>query len=186
MTEKILLRTTCSAEKFPYKQQEFAILKMLEKHDIPIPKPIDLTYCKESETRCMLLSWVPGKEFEDALPKLSPKDQYRLGLTAGKILRQLHTIPAPDNIPYWDEWFTKKIDRRVKAYATCGIRLPYDEEILAYIAATRHLIQNRPQCFQHGDYHVGNMVLDKYGTLGVIDFDRMDNNNPWEEFNRIT
>jgi len=54
--EKFLLRITHTAEKFPYKQQEFAVLKTLEKFDLPIPKPIDLTYCKDGETICMLLS----------------------------------------------------------------------------------------------------------------------------------
>lgn len=184
--EKFLLRVTHAAEKFPYKQQEFAVLKTLEKLDLPVPKPLDLTYCKDGEIICMLLSWVPGKELEEALPGLPPKDQYRLGIAAGKILRQLHTIPVPDPMPHWEEWFAKKIDRRIKAYAACGVRLPHDEEILTYIAANHHLIQNRPQCFQHGDYHIGNMVLDENGTLGIIDFDRADCGDPWEEFNRIT
>ncbi len=30
------------------------------------------------------------------------------------------------------------------------------------------------------------MVLDECGTLGIIDFDRADYGDPWEEFNRIT
>lgn len=71
-------------------------------------------------------------------------------------------------------------------YANCGIQLPHDEEILAYIATNRRLIHGSPQCFQHGDYHVDNMVLDENGALGIIDFDRMDYSDPWEEFNRIT
>ena len=184
--EKFLLRVTHAAEKFPYKQQEFAALKTLEKLDLPLPKPLDLTCCKDCETICMLLSWVPGEDLEEGLPERSPEEQYRLGITAGKILRQLHTISAPDTLPCWGERFAKKIDRRIKAYTLCGVRLPHDEEILAYIAANRHLIQNRPQCFQHGDYHIGNMVLDENGTLGIVDFDRADYGDPWEELNRIT
>lgn len=184
--EKFLLRMTFAAEKFPYKQQEFAVLKTLEKRDLPISQPIDLTYCKDRETICMRLSWVPGKEPEKVLPGLPPDDQYRFGIAAGKILRQLHTIPAPDTLPRWEERFARKIDRRINAYTACGVRLLHDDEILAYIATNRHLIQNRLQCFQHGDYHIGNMVLDKNGTLGVIDFDRSDYGDPWEEFYRIT
>lgn len=37
---------------------------------------------------------------------------------------------------------------------------------------------------QHGDYHTGNMMLCG-GKLFVIDFDRFDWGDPWEEFNRI-
>ena len=51
-------------------------------------------------------------------------------------------------------------------------------------------MKNRPQCFQHGDYHVGNMMLENgekplTEALKIIDFDRYDFGDPWEEFNRI-
>lgn len=184
--KKFLLRTTHAKEKFPHKQQEFAALKTLEKLGLPIPKAIDLTCGSNGETICMLLSWIPGQDLADVIQNLPPEEQYRLGIAAGKILRQLHTIPAPDEIPRWEEWFSQKMDRRTKAYTASGIRLPHDEKILAYITANRHLIHNRPQCFQHGDYHIGNMVLNEDGTFGIIDFDRTDYGDPWEEFNRIT
>lgn len=48
----------------------------------------------------------------------------------------------------------------------------------------RELLRDRPQCFQHGDYHIGNMMVDQDG-LAIIDFDRYDFGDPWEEFNRI-
>lgn len=46
-------------------------------------------------------------------------------------------------------------------------------------------MKDRPQTFQHGDYHIGNMMVDRDGKLVVIDFDRWDYGDPWEEFNRI-
>ena len=47
------------------------------------------------------------------------------------------------------------------------------------------MLRNRPQCFQHGDYHIGNMIITPTGELGIIDFNRWDYGDPWEEFNRI-
>ena len=42
-----------------------------------------------------------------------------------------------------------------------------------YLEKNRGLLSGRPQSFQHGDYHVGNMML--AGTeLVLIDFDRSD------------
>ncbi|MDF2593573.1 MAG: aph, partial [Clostridia bacterium] len=55
-----------------------------------------------------------------------------------------------------------------------------------YIEHNRSLLLNRPQSFQHGDYHVGNMIITPVGELGIIDFNRFDYGDPWEEFNRIT
>jgi len=57
-------------------------------------------------------------------------------------------------------------------------------QVLEYIEANHHLLNNRPQCFHHGDYSVGNMMRDNEG-LKIIDFDRYDFGDPWEEFNRI-
>lgn len=51
--------------------------------------------------------------------------------------------------------------------------------------SNRYLLEGRPQTFQHGDYHVGNMIITKSRELGIIDLNRFDYGDPWEEFNRI-
>ena len=70
-------------------------------------------------------------------------------------------------------------------YADCPVKFDGDQAILRYIKNNRQLLKNRPQCFQHGDYHIGNMMIDKTGAMRIIDFDRYDFGDPWEEFNRI-
>ena len=57
--------------------------------------------------------------------------------------------------------------------------------MIDYINSNRHLLDGRPQCYQHGDYHIGNMIIDSVGRLTIIDFNRNDFGDPWEEFNRI-
>ena len=54
-----------------------------------------------------------------------------------------------------------------------------------YINENRYLLDGRPQVYQHGDYHIGNMMIDHSGKLYIIDFNRNDFGDPWEEFNRI-
>ena len=56
---------------------------------------------------------------------------------------------------------------------------------MKFIAENRHLLAGRPQSYQHGDYHIGNMMIDQNRQLTIIDFDRDDYGDPWEEFNRI-
>ena len=73
-------------------------------------------------------------------------------------------------------------------YADCPIRFEGDHHLLRYIEENRHLLGGRPQTFQHGDYHIGNMMLTDADTdprIVIIDFDRYDFGDPWEEFNRI-
>ena len=70
-------------------------------------------------------------------------------------------------------------------YAECPLKYPGGEAFLNHIARSRHLLDDRAQTFQHGDYHTGNMMIDRSGVLTIIDFDRDDHGDPWEEFNRI-
>lgn len=69
-------------------------------------------------------------------------------------------------------------------YNDCPVKFDGAEDIRAYIESNRFLLSNRPQYYQHGDYHIGNMMIEK-NKIVIIDFDRYDFGDPWEEFNRI-
>jgi serine/threonine-protein kinase len=101
------------------------------------------------------------------------------------MLTKLHTVPAPKEQEDWEPRFNRKIDTKIRKYKECGIRFPGDSMILDYIEENRVLLAGRPQTFQHGDYHIGNMIVSPEGRLFVIDFNRFDYGDPWEEFNRI-
>ena len=47
------------------------------------------------------------------------------------------------------------------------------------------MLAGRPQTFQHGDYLIGNLMIGSDSSLYIIDFNRCDFGDPWEEFNRI-
>jgi len=47
------------------------------------------------------------------------------------------------------------------------------------------LLKNRPQTYQHGDFHIGNLIVTPDNTLGVIDFNRWDYGDPFEEFYKM-
>ena len=149
---------------------------------ISMCNPIEFGVCDEGVYS--IQSWIDGRDLETVLPMLSDTEQYILGLKSGEIARKMHTIPAPDTQEDWESRFNRKTDMKIKKYHECGLRFEGDEHVLAYIEQNRHLLKNRPQSFQHGDYHVGNMMLEN-GDLYIIDFDRYDFGDPWEEFNRI-
>lgn len=161
---------------------QFELMKQAATLAIPMCMPIEFGVWDNNTY--VLHSWIRGQDLELILPKLSEMEQYKLGRKAGKILKHLHTIPAPASLKNWDDRFNRKTDLRLNNYFEGAIRFAGDDNILRYLQKNRHLLKNRPQCFQHGDYHVGNMML-KDNTLHIIDFDRFDFGDPWEEFNRI-
>jgi len=150
---------------------------------VPMCLPIEFGVC--SEGTYALHSWIDGVDAESYIPTLTDQRQYDYGLDAGRILRRLHSLPAPDNVPGWAERFNQKIDRKIQMYQQCPLQYENGACFLEYLKENRYLLQDRPQCYQHGDYHIGNMMVDKNGVLTIIDFDRDDFGDPWEEFNRI-
>lgn len=106
-------------------------------------------------------------------------------MEAGHILQKIHSIPAPETQEDWEICFNRKMDRKIREYGECPVKYENGQAFIDYINENRHLLKDRPQVFQHGDYHIGNMMIDRSGKLQIIDFDRYDFGDPWEEFNRI-
>ena len=180
---KFLLRIS-SVGQLGRKQREFEMMCKVAKLGIPMCLPVEFGICDEGAYS--IQSWIDGVDAEEAVMTMESGQQYRYGLDAGRILRKIHTIPAPADAPDWERRFNAKIDRKIAMYENCELK--YDcggDAFLRYIADNHHLLAGRPQSYQHGDYHIGNMMIDTGGTLTVIDFDRDDFGDPWEEFNRI-
>ena len=178
---KYLLRIT-PISRYEMRKSLFAMLEKVAALDIPMCLPVEFGTCDDGVYN--IQSWIDGEDLETVLPMLSETEQYVLGLKSGEIVRKIHIIPAPETQEEWETRFNRKTDYKIQKYNECGLRFDGDEHVLAYIEQNRDLLKNRPQCFQHGDYHVGNMMIEN-GELKIIDFDRYDFGDPWEEFNRI-
>jgi len=163
----------------------YAALKELNHKNIPASKLINEGKCNDGKNTFRLFTWIDGTEARKLLGNFPAKKQYELGVQAGRILREIHQVNCPSNQSVWNVYYNKKIERKIKGYNNCGITVKNVDKILAYIEKYKHLIHNRLQCFHHGDYHIGNMLITPENTLAVIDFNRLDFGDPWEEFNRI-
>jgi aminoglycoside phosphotransferase (APT) family kinase protein len=182
--EKLLLRTADRAE-YDMKKNEFEMLKKLAGRKLPISQPVEFGMCDNGNGVYSLLTWCEGEDAAIVLPKLTDTEQYELGLKSGRVLREIHSIPAPVEQEDWEPKFNRKVHGKIKQYNDCPIKIEDGDRVIAYIEANRHLLRGRPQSFHHGDYHVGNMVISQDKELSVIDFNRHDFGDPWEEFNRI-
>lgn len=165
------------------KQSEFNMMKQLASLGVPICQPIEFGTCEDGVYS--IQSWIDGEDAEQVISDYSDTEQYVYGLEAGRILRKIHSIPAPATQEDWEIRFNRKMDYKIKKYSECPIKYENGQAFIDYINENRHLLKNRPQVYQHGDYHIGNMMIDRNGQLRVIDFNRNDYGDPWEEFNRI-
>ncbi|MGN7478773.1 phosphotransferase [Solibacillus silvestris] len=184
MNERLLLRIAHISE-YEKKKNEYEIMKHLAERGVQVSEPIDFGVCDNGRSVYSLFKWCDGEDADILLPDMTEAQQYALGVKSGQILREIHSIPAPDEQEEWGKRFNRKTDSKIRMYENCGIKIKDDDKIIAYIEQNRHLLEGREQCFQHGDYHVGNMIISPQGELTIIDFNRSDYGDPWEEFNRI-
>ena len=182
--ERLLLRLADIAS-YDQKFSEFQIFKKLEQAKIPSNRPIGFGVCDSGEKVWMALSLVEGWDLRDQLLNFTLSEQYEFGVEAGKILRRIHQLEIPKPSESWEIRFNKKIDKKLRAYEDCALKIPNGETLIEYIVKNRHLLTERPQCFHHGDFHDGNLILTVKNEVIPIDFNRFDYGDPWEDFSRI-
>ena len=180
---KYLLRIS-SIERLERKRREYEKMSEVAELGIPMCMPVEFGTCEEGAYS--IQTWIDGEDAENMVMTMDSAEQYRYGLDAGRILAKIHTIPAPKDVPSWETRFNAKIDRKIAMYENCELKYESGgDAFLGYLAQNRHLLAGRPQSYQHGDYHIGNMRIDNNGVLTIIDFEKWDVGDPWEEFNRI-
>jgi len=178
---KYLLRISPIA-RYETRKSLFAMLEQVAALGIPMCQPVEFGTCGDGVYS--IQSWIEGEDLEAVLPSLPEAEQYAMGVKAGGILRKTHNIFVPDiqsERPDWAESFDHSTDERIQRYHNCGARFNGDVNVLAYLNENRHLVENRPRCFQHGDYCVRNMMIYN-GEITIIDFERLYFGDPWEDF----
>lgn len=161
----------------------FDIMEQLDKDFVPICSPIKMSVV-DGDIHA-LYSWIDGHDLNDVIDDFEENEQYQLGVVSGNYLRTIHRIEAPSHLEPWSIRFNTKIDSKIKKYRESNLNVDEIELFIDYVNQKRYLLNDRPQCFQHGDYHVGNFMINDSNELKIIDFDRYDFGDPWEEFNRI-
>ena len=181
--QALLLRLSDSA-KLDEKRKEFAIISKYARTGIAMSAPLEFGICSGGEQVYMLLEWVEGRDLEEALPELSEGEQYALGREAGEILRRIHAIPlSPEDVPR-ETKRAKKL-RQLALYEESSLRIPGDEIAVRYVKENIDKIWQEKPAYLHGDFHPGNLIFTPGGSIGVIDFNRWEIGDPYEDFYKL-
>ena len=182
--QKLLLRIA-DRKLEKQKRLEYDRLKAIAGNTFPMAKPLSFGVCNDGESVYTLLTWVEGLPLVTQLRKMMPADQYSAGIQAGKMLKAIHETPVVDkHIPSKQDRIDHKLGK-IKMYETSYVRASGDEAALAYVKANIDKIYNTPPAYKHGDFHSGNLIWTPDGDLGLIDFNRIDCGDRYEDFRHI-
>lgn len=186
--KKLLLRIA-EASNYETKKKDYDFLSYLNKANLPVPKAIEFGRCDDGKSVYMILEWMEGEEAEKVVPNMTKEKQYRIGLKSGQILRGIHenSILNDVNQDWYDRYF-EVINPRIEAYKNEGIPFDGAEEILSFVIENKYLLHERKQCNIHGDYHLGNLIINEQEELFVIDWQTVDfegGGDPWVDFINI-
>lgn len=181
---KFLLLRISDIEQYNKKKKEYEIIEKYSKLGFPMSLPIEFGICSNGEKVYMLLTWVEGRDLEEVLPDLTENEQYQLGRKAGEILRKIHSIEIhADDMPK----DTKKAKKmlQLSRYEDSQVRIDGDEIAINYVKKNIDQIWKQRPVYMHGDYHPGNLIYTNEGSVGVIDFNRWEIGDPYEEFYKL-
>lgn len=177
-----LLRVT-SPEKSEDKRLELDLMRRATALGVHMSRPV--SYEERKDGIYFVQSWVDGEDASDVIPGLPEEEQYRYGLDAGRALGLIHTLPVPERAAGQYESFRERAERKLRAYEECPLHYENGECFTGYVRENMHIMSGRPVAMRHGDFHIGNMMIDREGILQVIDFNRCGCGDPWKEFDRI-
>jgi serine/threonine-protein kinase len=179
--ERFTLR--CSQDKtLDHQRAEYEVIGSIPRKDCII-RPAGYGTLNGNWTY-ILYTYVEGRDLKEVITALPAGVQYDLGIQAGCTLKRIHQVKGGRDEEF-ESYFLRKIQRKIKGYREAKMEVPGMEEHISFIEHNRHLLKGRPTVLQHGDYHLGNMVLQDQ-KVQIIDFNRYDFGDPYEEFNRMT
>lgn len=181
--QHMLLRVSDTAE-YNRKKAEYKMMERVYELGVLTPQPLGFGLCNSEKSVYSLSGWLDGEDAEKALPLISETEQYVLGLKAGETLRKIHTLPAPEDAEPWSDWFYRKVQGRIDFYNANPVKSENGDKIVRFLQDNKHLLDNRPQTFNHGDFNKSNLMVMPDGQIGVIDFNayNKDHGDPWWEF----
>ncbi|MBJ7992911.1 aminoglycoside phosphotransferase family protein [Bacillus mycoides] len=182
--EKYLLRTG-DIKEFERKKIEFQILNEMQKRSVQAQKPIEIGLLEEDGLCYSIFSYIEGEDAKKLLPTYTPKEQYDIGIEAGKDLAKMHTYEAPKDLLPWYERAMRKHSKYLEVYKTCGIKIKNDDKIIKFIDENEMYVKDRPNRFQHDDFHLENIIVRDGKYVGVIDFNGYDWGDPLHDFVKI-
>ena len=165
------------------KEQEFKLMKELNDIGVRCNNPMVMFRNDTQKYLFSIYSYLSGVDAENNITNISEEMQYKIGIEAGKDLKKINRLTCETN--NWKERKWKKHKNYVKKYFSQDYRFEKDKRILKFIETNYDASEGEKDHLQHDDFHLGNIIVNNQGYVGVIDFNRYDWGDPLHEFVKL-
>ncbi|MGM0834822.1 MAG: aminoglycoside phosphotransferase family protein [Bacillota bacterium] len=172
-------------EDVKHRRMEYDTIQALSAYSNFVPAGVDFNTLEELDKAYMILTFLPGEDAEVAMKGLTEKEQYHVGFIAGRELKKLHELEAPYDHEPWHILKKKKSDRYIEGLKKIDIDQQLKELLENYILKNEYFMKERPNRFQHDDFHPSNLVIHNKAFAGIIDFQRMDWGDPVHDLQKL-
>jgi len=184
--KRFILRISDIAEH-DHKKAAYNRMMHMDNNKIPMSRPTDFGICDGGKSVYQLLTWCDGENLDNIFTTLTEAEQYQTGIKAGEVLQKIHSVPvakADIEASDWGKRYGSFINASIDSFHKTGVAIENADIIFDYFYSNLHLLSSRPQCYMHGDYHTGNLMVTPEGELSVIDWEIHLYNgygDPWHE-----
>lgn len=158
---------------------EPAVLAAAAAHGVPVPElVVDGSHSDALERPFMIVRHVPGETIARKVLRDEQFSRARANFTSqvGMAAARLHAIPLAEVPGLVDE---DQIARYRGILDDLGEPHPVFEVALRWLEAGRPT--GRPTCVVHGDFRLGNMMVDEGGLGAVLDWELAHAGDPMED-----
>ncbi len=159
-------------------EREFRVMQALAGTDVPVPRMRLL--CEDPGvigTAFYLMDFQPGRIFADrVMPGVEPHDRAAAYADMARVLARLHAID-PVAVGLGDfgragNYVARQIDRWTRQYRAADLEPePAMDRLIEWLTA--HLPDRDETAISHGDYRLGNLILDPVAprVAAVLDWE---------------
>jgi aminoglycoside phosphotransferase (APT) family kinase protein len=143
-------------------KDEFEVLTAAYEAGVKVPRPI--MYIEDLDEReAFVMERLPGETIGRRIVRMDVPAH--LPVQMAEELAKIHAIP-PERLPFLPE---ARLERMVDELDDVGDPHPAIELGLWWLRENRPAL--RPSVVNHGDYRIGNLVVDERGLVGILDWE---------------
>lgn len=181
----ILRRDPPSEQRPDQMAHEATALRAARQHGVPGPDLLDAgTDAAVLGAPYLLMTFVPG---ETIARRILRDDRYvgarsRLAADLGRAAAAIHQVPAAEvaGLPRLD-----MLDELRRRYAETGVLRPVIELAFDWLQRHRPAPARQPTLV-HGDFRLGNVIVDDHGLAAVLDWELVHVGDPLEDLGYLS